>query len=164
MWRSINDEFAIMFDDLTDLYQQLILDHSKSPRNFRVLPDANRTAQGTNPICGDNYTLYAKMDGDVVQEISFQGSGCAISKASASILTESLKGKTKAEVKSLFDKVHDLVTTGNVDGDIGKLAALAGVHKFPVRVKCAILPWHAAMAAVEGRGETVSTETEKESL
>ena len=150
-----------MFDDLTDLYQQLILDHSKSPRNFRVLPDANRTAQGTNPICGDNYTLYAKMDGDVVQEISFQGSGCAISKASASILTESLKGKTKAEVKSLFDKVHDLVTTGNVDGDIGKLAALAGVHKFPVRIKCAILPWHAVMAAVEGRGETVSTETEK---
>ena len=153
-----------MFDDLADLYQQLILDHNKRPRNFRVLPDANRTAQGTNPICGDNYTLYAKMDVDVVQEISFQGSGCAISKASASILTESLKGKTKAEVKSLFDKVHDLVTTGNVDGDIGKLAALAGVHKFPVRVKCAILPWHAAMAAVEGRGETVSTETEKESL
>ena len=150
-----------MFDDLTDLYQQLILDHSKSPRNFGVLPDANRTAQGTNPICGDNYTLYTKMDGDVVQEISFQGSGCAISKASASILTESLKGKTVAEVKSLFDKVHDMLTTGNVDGDIGKLAALAGVHKFPVRIKCAILPWHAAMAAVEGRGETVSTESEK---
>ena len=150
-----------MFDDLTDLYQQLILDHSKSPRNFRVLPDANRTAQGTNPICGDNYTLYAKMDGDVVQEISFQCSGCAISKASASILTESLKGKTVAEVKSLFDKLHDLVTTGNLDGDVGKLAGLAGVHKFPVRVKCAILPWHAAMAAVEGKGETVSTESEK---
>ena len=149
-----------MLDDLTDLYQQLILDHNKRPRNFGVLPDANRTAQGTNPICGDNYTLYAKMDGDVVQEISFQGSGCAISKASASILTESLKGKTVAEVKSLFDKVHDMLTTGNVDGDIGKLAALAGVHKFPVRIKCAILPWHAAMAAVEGRGETVSTETE----
>ena len=151
-----------MLDDLADLYQQLILDHSKSPRNFRVLPDANRTAQGVNPVCGDNYTIYAKMDGDVVQEISFQGSGCAISKASASILTESLKGKTRAEVKSLFDKVHDMLTTGNVDGDIGKLAALAGVHKFPVRVKCAILPWHAAMAAVEGRGETVSTETERE--
>ena len=151
-----------MFDDLADLYQQLILDHNKRPRNFRVLPDANRTAQGTNPICGDNYTLYAKMDGDVVQEISFQGSGCAISKASASILTESLKGKTKAEVKSLFDKVHDMVTTGNLDGDVGKLAALAGVHKFPVRIKCAILPWHAAMAALEGKGETVSTETEKE--
>jgi nitrogen fixation NifU-like protein len=151
-----------MFDDLTDLYQQLILDHSKSPRNFRVLPDANRAAQGTNPICGDNYTLYAKMDGDVVKEISFQGSGCAISKASASILTESLKGRTVAEVKSLFDKVHDMILTGNMDGDLGKLAALAGVHKFPVRVKCAILPWHALMAAVEGKGETVSTETEKE--
>jgi nitrogen fixation NifU-like protein len=151
-----------MFDDLTDLYQQLILDHNKSPRNFRVLPDANRTAQGTNPICGDNYTLYAKMDGDVVKEISFQGTGCAISKASASILTESLKGGTMAEVKSLFDKVHDMVTTGNLAGDVGKLAALAGVHKFPVRIKCAILPWHAAMAALEGKGETVSTETEKE--
>jgi nitrogen fixation protein NifU and related proteins len=151
-----------MFDDLTDLYQQLILDHNKSPRNFRVLPDANRTAQGTNPICGDNYTLYAKMDGDVVKEISFQGTGCAISKASASILTESLKGRTMAEVKSLFDKVRDMVTTGNLDGDVGKLAALTGVHKFPVRIKCAILPWHAAMAALEGKGETVSTETEKE--
>ena len=150
-----------MFDDLTDLYQQLILDHSKSPRNFRVLHDANRTAQGTNPICGDNYTLYAKMDGDVVKEISFQGSGCAISKASASILTESLNGKTITEVKSLFDKVHDMILTGNMDGDLGKLAALAGVHKFPVRVKCAILPWHALMAAVEGKGETVSTESEK---
>ncbi len=148
--------------DLRELYQQLILDHNKRPRNFRVLPDANRTAQGANPICGDNYTLYAKMDGDVVKEISFQGSGCAISKASASLLTESLKGKTVAEVKSLFDKVHDLVTTGNLDGDVGKLAALAGVHKFPVRIKCAILPWHAAMAALEGKGETVSTETEKE--
>ena len=151
-----------MLDDLADLYQQLILDHNKRPRNFGVLPDANRTAQGFNPVCGDNYTLYAKMDGDVVQEISFQGSGCAISKASASILTESLKGKTRSEVKSLFDKVHDMILTGNMDGDLGKLAALAGVHKFPARVKCAILPWHAAMAAVEGRGETVSTETEKE--
>ena len=151
-----------MFDDLTDLYQQLILDHSKGPRNVRVLPDANRTAQGTNPVCGDNYTLYAKVDGDIVNEISFQGSGCAISKASASLLTESLKGRTIAEAKNLFNKVHDLVTTGNLDGDVGKLAALAGVHKVPARVKCAILPWHAALAAVEGKGETVSTETEKE--
>ncbi|MCI0534378.1 MAG: SUF system NifU family Fe-S cluster assembly protein [Verrucomicrobiales bacterium] len=150
-----------MFDDLTDLYQQLILDHSKSPRNFRVLPGANRTAQGTNPLCGDNYTLYAKMDGDVVREISFQGSGCAISKASASILTESLKGKTTAEVKSLFAKVHDIVLTGKMDGEVGKLAALAGVHKFPARVKCAILPWHAALAAVEGRQALVSTEKEE---
>ena len=151
-----------MFDDLTELYQQLLMDHSKSPRNFRVLPDANRTAQGTNPICGDNYTLYAKMDGDVVQELTFQGSCCAISKASASLLTESLKGKTKAEVKVMFDKVRDLITTGHSDGDLGKLSALGGVHRFPVRIKCAILPWHAVAAAVEGRGETVSTESEKE--
>ena len=151
-----------MSDDLTELYQQLLMDHSKSPRNFRVLPDANRTAQGTNPICGDNYTIYAKMDGDVVQELTFQGSGCAISKASASLLTESLKGKTKAEVKVMFDKVRDLLTTGHSDGDLGKLSALGGVHRFPVRIKCAILPWHAVAAAVEGRGETVSTESEKE--
>jgi nitrogen fixation NifU-like protein len=151
-----------MFDDLSELYQQLILDHSRSPRNFRVLPEANRTAQGTNPVCGDNYTLYAKVDGDVVREISFQGSGCAISKASASILTESLKGRTIAEAKGLFDRVQDIVMTGKMNGDAGKLAALAGVHKFPARVKCAILPWHAALAAVEGRGETVSTETESE--
>ena len=151
-----------MFDDLTELYQQLLMDHSKSPRNFRVLPDANRTAQGTNPICGDNYTIYARMDGDVVQELTFQGSGCAISKASASLLTESLKGKTKAEVKVMFDKVRDLITTGHSDGDLGKLSALGGVHRFPVRIKCAILPWHAVAAAVEGRGETVSTESEKE--
>ncbi len=151
-----------MFDDLTELYHQLLLDHNKSPRNFRVLPDANRIAQGTNPICGDNYTIYAKMDGDVVQELTFQGSGCAISKASASLLTESLKGKTRAEVKAMFDKVRDLITTGHSDGDLGKVAALSGVHKFPARVKCALLPWHAVAAAVEGRGETVSTESEKE--
>ena len=151
-----------MSDDLTELYQQLILDHSRSPRNFRVLAGANRTAQGTNPICGDHYTLYARMTGDVVEELTFQGSGCAISKASAPLLTECLKGKSKAEVKAMFDKVRDLITTGHLDGDLGKVAALAGVHKFPVRVKCAILPWHAIMAAVEGRGGTVSTESEKE--
>jgi len=149
-----------MFDDLTDLYQQLILDHSKSPRNFRVLPDATCTAQGHNPLCGDNYTLYARMDGDVVQELTFQGSGCAISKASASILTESLKGKTRAEVKALFDKVHDMIMTGKTADSLGKLEALAGVHKFPARIKCAILPWHAVIAAVEGKGETVTTEKE----
>ena len=147
-----------MFDDLTDLYQQVILDHSKSPRNFHKLENANRTAQGHNPLCGDHYTIYAVMDGDVIKDIGFQGSGCAISKASASILTDSLKGKTKAEVKALFDKVHDMVTTGKSDGGLGKLAAFAGVHKFPARVKCAILPWHAAVAAVEGRQEPVTTE------
>jgi nitrogen fixation NifU-like protein len=149
-----------MSDDLSDLYQQVILDHSRSPRNFRVLADANRTAQGHNPLCGDNYTIYAKVEGDRVMELAFQGSGCAISKASASILTETLKGKTRAEVRTLFDKVHGMVTTGNMPDDAGKLAVLAGVHKFPARVKCAILPWHAAVAAVDGHGETVSTENE----
>jgi len=151
-----------MSDDLTELYHQLLLDHSKSPRNFRVLPDANRTAQGTNPICGDSYTLYARMDGDVVQDLTFQGSGCAISKASASLLTEILKGKTKAEVKVMFDKVRNLMTTGHSDGDLGKLSALSGVHRFPERIKCAILPWHAVAAVIEGSGETISTESEKE--
>jgi len=151
-----------MSDDLTELYQQLLIDHSKSPRNFRALPDANRTAQGTNPICGDSCTIYAKMEGDVVQDLTFQGSGCAISMASASLLTESLKGKTEAEVKVMFGKVSDMMTTGHVDGDLGKLSALSGVHRFPVRIKCAILPWHAVAAAVEGRGETISTESGKE--
>jgi len=149
-----------MFDDLTDLYQQVILDHSKSPRNFHELAGANRTAQGNNPLCGDNYTVYALMDGDVIKDISFQGSGCAISKASASILTETLKGKTKDEVKALFDKVHDMVTTGKSSNGVGKLAVFAGVHKFPARVKCAILPWHAVVAAIDGRQEPVTTERE----
>ena len=150
-----------MFDDLTDLYQQVILDHSKSPRNFHKLENANRTAQGHNPLCGDHYTIYAVMDGDVIKDIAFQGSGCAISKASASILTDSLKGKTKAEVKALFDKVHEMVTTGKSNDGLGKLAVFAGVHKFPARVKCAILPWHAVVAAVEGRQEPVTTEREE---
>jgi nitrogen fixation NifU-like protein len=149
-----------MFDDLADLYQQVILDHSKTPRNFRKLDGANRTAQGHNPLCGDNYTIYALIENDVIKEISFQGSGCAISKASASLLTESVKGKNRAEVKALFDQVHDMVTTGKLHNTaLGKLAVFAGVHKFPARVKCAILPWHAVMAAVEGRGEPVTTET-----
>jgi nitrogen fixation NifU-like protein len=149
-----------MFDDLTDLYQEVILDHSKSPRNFHKLENANRTAQGHNPLCGDHYTIYAVMDGDVIKDIGFQGSGCAISKASASILTDSLKGKTKAEVKALFDKVHEMVTTGKSNDGLGKLAVFAGVHKFPARVKCAILPWHAVVAAVEGKQEPVTTEKE----
>ena len=151
-----------MFDDLNDLYQQVILDHSKSPRNFRVMPNATSSAQGTNPLCGDNYEVFALLDGDVVKDLSFQGSGCAISKASASILTESLKGKTKAEVKQLFNKIHDLVTTGNAQSDLGKLAVLGVVHKFPARVKCAILPWHAVVAAVESNGKIVSTESEEQ--
>jgi nitrogen fixation NifU-like protein len=150
-----------MDDELADLYQQVILDHSKSPRNFRKLDNANCSAQGYNPLCGDNYTIYAVMEGDVVKELSFQGSGCAISKASASLLTESLRGKNKAEVKALFDKVHDLITTGKAsETGLGKLSVFAGVHKFPARVKCAILPWHAVLAAIEGKGEPVTTESE----
>lgn len=150
-----------MFDDLTDLYQQVILDHSKSPRNFREMKEANAQAQGHNPLCGDNVTLYFHMDGDVVKDVSFQGSGCAISKASASILTEHLKGRSKSEIRELFDRVHDMITTGHSDEEeLGKLAVFAGVHKFPARVKCAILPWHAAMSALDGAGETVSTESE----
>jgi nitrogen fixation NifU-like protein len=152
-----------MFDDLTDLYQQVILDHSKSPRNFREMENASCTAQGHNPLCGDNVTMYLHMDGPRVDDVSFQGSGCAISKASASILTESLKGKTKEEIQIIFERVREMVTTGQTgEGDLGKLAVFAGVHKFPARVKCAILPWHAAISALEGAGETVSTESEEE--
>jgi nitrogen fixation NifU-like protein len=147
-----------MFDDLTDLYQQVILDHSRSPRNFHVLPGANATAQGHNPLCGDNVTVYLRTEGDVVEDISFQGSGCAISKASASLLTTALKGKTRAEAKALFDQVHAMVTTGQNPESVGKLSVFAGVHKFPARVKCAILCWHAAMAALAGQSQTVTTE------
>ena len=150
-----------MFDDLNDLYQQVILDHSKSPRNYSKLEGANRTAQGHNPLCGDHVTMYLHLDGNTVKDISWQGSGCAISRASASILTTAVKGKSVAEVKSLFAQVHDMVTTGKSNGDLGKLAVFAGVHKFPARVKCAILPWHAAVAAVEGKSEPVSTESEE---
>ena len=148
-----------MFDDLTELYQQVILDHSKSPRNFRKIEGANRIAQGHNPICGDNVTLYLQVEDDVVRDISFQGDGCAISKASASLLTDALKGRTTGEVRTLFEKIHEMVKTGrNEDAQLGKLAAFAGVYKFPARVKCAILPWHATMAALAQREEKVSTE------
>ena len=149
-----------MSDDLTDLYQEVILDHCKRPRNFHELAGANGTAQGQNPLCGDQLKLYLLIDGEVIKDISFVGSGCCISKASASLLTEALKGKTKSEVKALFDKVRDMVTTGKSDDGVGKLAVFAGVHKFPARVKCAILPWHAVVAAVEGKQDPVSTETE----
>ena len=147
-----------MFDDLTDLYQQVILDHSRSPRNFLKMENPTRVAEGQNPLCGDQVTIYLRMNGDRVEEVTFQGSGCAISKASASILTNELKGKTVTEIRELFHKVHDMVTTGKQSGQEGKLAVFTGVHKFPARVKCAILPWHAALAAIEGKDEKVSTE------
>jgi nitrogen fixation NifU-like protein len=148
-----------MSDDLDELYQQVILDHCKKPRNFQPLEGANRKGQGYNPLCGDNYTVFLKMDGDKVLDATFQGSGCCISKASASLLTDAIKGMTKPEVQTLFDQVRDLITTGNVnEAGVGKLAVFAGVHKFPARVKCAILSWHAALAAINGKDEPVSTE------
>ena len=150
-----------MFDDLNDLYQQVILDHCKKPRNFHEMPQATCSAQGHNPLCGDQLKLFLQLDGDVVKDISFVGSGCCISKASASILTDEVKGRNRADVKALFDKVHDLVTTGRATGDVGKLAVFAGVYKYPARVKCAILAWHAVMAALKGDAQPVTTESEE---
>ncbi|MSR65097.1 MAG: SUF system NifU family Fe-S cluster assembly protein [Verrucomicrobiae bacterium] len=148
-----------MNDDLGDLYQQVILDHNKSPRNFRKIEPADRTAEGYNPLCGDQVKVFLKLDGDVISDVSFQGSGCAISKASASMMTSSLKGKTTAEAKQLFEHVHQSITTGSSDTEkLGKLAVFAGVHNFPSRIKCAILPWHAVVAAIEGKTEPVTTD------
>jgi nitrogen fixation NifU-like protein len=149
-----------MFDDLNELYQQVILDHCKRPRNFRELAAPSCSAQGYNPLCGDRLKIFLTMDGDVIKDISFVGAGCCISKASASLLTESVKGKTRAEVEKMFELVHEMIMTGEVKGDVGKLAVFAGVHKFPARVKCAILAWHAVMAALKGEGQSVTTETE----
>ena len=145
-------------NELRDLYQEVILDHGRKPRNFKVLADANRHAEGLNPLCGDHYTLQFKVDGDVIQDVGFQGSGCAISKASASLMTQQLKGKTVADARALYDKVHVLVTEGpDKAGDLGKLAVLGGVCQFPTRVKCASLAWHTMKSALEG-GAVVSTE------
>lgn len=148
--------------DLTELYQEVILDHNKRPRNFQVLEGANRAAEGYNPLCGDQITIYVKLDGDVIRDISFQGSGCAISKASASMMTASLKGKTRAEAEALFQKFHGMVTGDHAAVpdplDLGKLAVFSGVSEFPVRVKCASLPWHTLRAALEGTEQTVTTE------
>lgn len=146
--------------DLRELYQDVILEHSKSPRNYRELPGANHKAEGYNPLCGDHFTLYLNLDGDVIRDITFQGSGCAISKASASMMTQSLKGKSREEAERLFEHFHSLVTgkrNGN-QGELGKLAVFSGVSEFPVRVKCATLAWHALHAALEGKEEAVSTE------
>jgi nitrogen fixation NifU-like protein len=146
--------------DLRELYQEIILEHSKAPRNYRELKDANRTAEGYNPLCGDRFTVYLAMDGESIRDIGFQGSGCAISKASASMMTQSLKGKTRQEADEIFQRFHKLVT-GNANGDaaeMGKLAAFAGVSEFPLRVKCATLAWHTVQAALEGKQEAVSTE------
>lgn len=149
--------------DLHDLYQQIIVDHSKSPRNCRVLKDASQSAEGYNPLCGDHVTVYVQMEGDRVKDISFQGNGCAISTASASLLTEVLKGKTRTEVEALFETFHDVVTGAPPQEKpdrpaLGKLSAFAGVSQFPMRVKCATLVWHTLKAALNQIKEPVSTE------
>ena len=150
-----------MFDDVNDLYQQVILDHCKNPRNFRELPQCSCSAQGHNPLCGDRLKLFLTLDGEVIKDASFVGSGCCISKASASLLTENVKGKSKTEAEQMFVRVRDLVTTGKTSGDVGKLAVFAGVYKYPARVKCAILSWHALMGALKGDGaKPVTTESE----
>ena len=150
-----------MFDDINDLYQQVILDHCKQPRNFHEMPTATCSAQGRNPICGDQLKLFLALDGEKISDASFIGSGCCISKASASLLTEFAKGKSKSDVEKMFGQVHEMVTSGKVLGDVGKLAVFAGVHKYPARVKCAILSWHAVMAALKGESKPVSTENEQ---
>jgi nitrogen fixation NifU-like protein len=146
--------------DLRELYQDVILEHSKAPRNYGELPKADHKAEGFNPLCGDHFTLYVSLEGDSIRDIRFQGSGCAISKASASMMTQSVKGKTKQEAEQLFQRFHNLVTGhGNGSpGELGKLAAFSGVSEFPVRVKCATLAWHTLQAALAGKQETVSTE------
>jgi nitrogen fixation NifU-like protein len=148
--------------DLRDLYQEVILDHNKRPRNFRKIESATRTAEGFNPLCGDRVTVYIALEGGVVKDVSFEGSGCAISTASASLMTEALKGKTEREAEALFGGFHALVT-GSAAGEeeaarLGKLAAFAGVAEFPVRVKCATLAWHTLRAALQGKADPVSTE------
>jgi len=148
--------------DLKALYQEIILDHNKNPRNFKKMEDASCSVDGYNPLCGDHYTIYLKMNGDVIEEIAFQGTGCAISKASASVMGTVLKGKTREEAEAWFEKFHKLVR-GEMKGEIsidelGKIAAFSGVSEFPVRVKCAILPWHTMKNALEEKKETVSTE------
>jgi nitrogen fixation NifU-like protein len=147
--------------DLRELYQQVILDHNKNPRNFREMEDATSRVDGYNPLCGDHYTIFVKTDGDTVAEVSFTGSGCAISKASASVMSSTVKGKSKAEAERLFETFHRLVT-GDASGlsaaDLGRLAAFSGVSEFPARVKCATLAWHTLRSALEGKQDKVSTE------
>jgi nitrogen fixation NifU-like protein len=148
--------------ELRDLYQEVILEHSKAPRNFKKLGTANHRAEGFNPLCGDRFTVYLDLDGDTVRDIAFEGSGCAISKASASMMTQSIKGKTVAEAERIFENFHKFVTSQSHEGSdpeqLGKLAVFSGVAEFPARVKCATLAWHTLQAALEGKQDSVSTE------
>ena len=149
-------------NDLRELYQQVILDHNKNPRNYREMPNATSTIEGYNPLCGDHYTVFLNVDNDVIKDISFTGNGCAISKASASVMSTTVKGKTRDEAEQLFDTFHRLVT-GDASAlsaaDLGRLAAFSGVSEFPARVKCATLAWHTLRSALAGeQKETVTTE------
>ena len=151
-----------MTPDLRELYQSVILDHHKRPRNYGQLADANHRAEGNNPLCGDRVRIELKMDGDVIKDIHFVGSGCAISTAAASLMTEALKGHTRAEAEALYERFHTLLTRDEDPGDdgpgLGKLEAFSGVREFPVRVKCATLPWHTFRAALKDDSQPVSTE------
>ncbi|HRE06392.1 MAG TPA: SUF system NifU family Fe-S cluster assembly protein [Opitutaceae bacterium] len=143
--------------DLTDLYQQVILDHNRRPRNRGVLPKANRVAHGDNPTCGDQCSVYLRVEGERIAEISFDGQGCAISQASASLMTTQIKGKTAPEARALFESFHHIVTSGEAPEDISDLAAFAGVHAFPARIKCATLGWHAALEALSSPAAVLPT-------
>ncbi|MDE3155496.1 MAG: SUF system NifU family Fe-S cluster assembly protein [Acidobacteriota bacterium] len=151
-----------MMSELSELYQEVILDHNKRPRNFHVPDGANRHVEGFNPLCGDHFTIYLRVEGDLIRDAGFQGAGCAISKASASLMTDSIKGRTLAEADRLFAQFHGMVTApGDEVPDLdalGKLAVFAGVREFPMRVKCASLAWHALHAAIQQTGESVTTE------
>jgi nitrogen fixation NifU-like protein len=147
--------------DLRELYQQVILDHNKNPRNFRELQNATKKVEGFNPLCGDHYTVFLQVDGDTIKDVSFTGNGCAISKASASVMSSTVKGKSKEDATRLFETFHKLVTgdTSGLDAaDLGRLAAFSGVSEFPARVKCATLAWHTLRTALDGEKDTVTTE------
>jgi nitrogen fixation NifU-like protein len=148
--------------DLRDLYQEVILDHNRRPHNFRPIDEADRVCEGFNPLCGDRLTLFVDLEDDIIRDVSFEGTGCAISRASASLMTDALKGKSIAEAQLLFDRFHRLVTSStdepaDVSG-LGKLAVFAGVREYPARIKCATLSWHTLRAALSGEQKRVSTE------
>lgn len=146
--------------DLRELYQQVILDHNRNPRNFHELPSATRKVEGYNPLCGDHYTIYLDLDGETIRDVAFVGSGCAISKASASLMSSTVKGKSREEANALFERFHKLVTgDSSLSADeLGKLAAFSGVSEFPARVKCASLAWHTLHTALAGAENVVTTE------
>ncbi|MGH7384241.1 MAG: Fe-S cluster assembly sulfur transfer protein SufU [Candidatus Rokuibacteriota bacterium] len=144
--------------ELRDLYQQVILDHNRKPRNFRKLPSPSQEAEGYNPLCGDRVTVEVALEGEVIRDIGFQGSGCAISKASASLMTADLKGKTVHEAEEAFERFRAMLTGSGDEAELGKLGVFAGVREFPSRIKCATLPWHTVHAALAGTSEPVTTE------